>query len=418
MTVFWIIAACLLGGALLLMLPPLLGPRGDNPGAPSRAATNLAVHRDRLREAERDHALGLLGAGRLAEVRAEIERAVLQDTAAAPPADARPARRTALALAFALPLASVLAYLALGRPDAIGTPTPATPVSADARHATSPEQIQRMVASLAERLKTAPDNADGWVMLARSYTVLGRYRDAATAFRRAHELRPGNAGVLADYADVLGMAQGKRLAGEPARLVQMALDADPRHVKALALAGSVAFEARDYPAARAYWRRLLDVVPADSDIARSVQGSIAEAAQLEGGPERATASAVAAPVASGPSTDATAGVSGVVRLAPALVARVRAGDTLYVFARAAQGPRMPLAILKRPVGDWPIAFALDDTMAMSPGARLSQATAVVVGARVSRSGNATPQPGDLVGSGAVVAPGARGVEVVIDRLQP
>ena len=287
-----------------------------------------------------------------------------------------------------------------------------------------------MVAALGERLKAQPDDAEGWLMLGRSYTALGRYRDAATALRRAQALVPPNATLLADLADVVGMANNKRLAGEPARLVQQALDVDPRHVKALALAGSVSFEAKDYPGARRHWGQLLAVLPADSPMARSVQGSMAEATQLEaggpvaagpvaagpggGGAGGATAEAAAAPVAGSRAT----AISGQVVLSPELAARVAAGDTLFIFARAAQGPRMPLAILRRPADGQPADFTLDDAMAMAPNLKLSGFAQVVVGARISRSGNATPQPGDLVGQSSVVAPGAQGLRIVIDRVQP
>lgn len=425
MTVFWIVGAMLLLGSLLMLLPPLLSG-GDRRRAPAAGAANVAVYRDQLREAEAEQAAGLLSDEGLAQRRSEISRRVLDDVAAPQAAafgGARPARRTAAVLAVLLPLASVGTYLMLGHPDAV---EPAAVVTsqgtAQGQHSLSVEQIQGMVGALAERLKADPSNAEGWLMLGRSYTALGRYRDAATAFRRASELLPQDAGVLADLADVVGMAQGKRLAGEPATIIQRALDIDPRHVKSLALAGSVAFEARDYAAARGYWQRLVAVVPADSPLARSVQGSIAEAAQLEsGGALRPVADrAPEAPAVAASAATAVAGsaVSGEVVLAPELAARMAPGDTLFIFARAAQGPRMPLAILRRPAGEWPQRFTLDDAMAMAPNLRLSGFPSVVVGARLSRSGQAMPQTGDLLGQSEPVAPGASGLRIVIDRVQP
>ena len=421
MTVFWAVAALFLLGALLMLLPALLQPGA---GGVSLASANLAVHRDQLREAEGDLAAGLLGADQLAQTRREIQRRVLEDggAAASALASAGPARRTAWLLALLIPLASVLTYLQLGDPQAV---VPALPAAPGDRHSVTPDQIQKMVAALGERLKAQPDDAEGWLMLGRSYTALGRYRDAATALRRAQALVPPNATLLADLADVVGMANNKRLAGEPARLVQQALDVDPRHVKALALAGSVSFEAKDYPGARRHWGQLLAVLPADSPMARSVQGSMAEATQLEaGGPVAAgpggggaggsTAEAAAAPAAGSRVT----AISGQVVLSPELAARVAAGDTLFIFARAAQGPRMPLAILRRPADGQPADFTLDDAMAMAPNLKLSGFAQVVVGARISRSGNATPQPGDLVGQSGVVAPGEQGLRIVIDRVQP
>lgn len=259
-------------------------------------------------------------------------------------------------------------------------------------------------------------------MLARSYTALGRYRDAATAFQRANELVPGNASMLADHADVVAMAQGKRLAGEPSRLIQAALDADPRHAKALALAGSVSFEAHDYSAALGYWERLLAVVPPGSDLARSVQRNIDDARRMESAPMAARGNGVApGTTAQGGSTSATAAagpITGRVQVQPELLARIQPGDTLFVFARAAQGPRMPLAVVRQPVGSWPASFTLDDSMAMAANLRLSLHDRVNVGVRISRSGSATPQSGDLVGESPVIRTGARDLLVVVDRVSP
>jgi cytochrome c-type biogenesis protein CcmH len=415
MMVFWAVASLFLIGALLMLLPPLWRPKLAGATA-STGDLNLAVHRDQLREAEQDLGVDLIAPDQWVQARSDIQRRLLEDVV--PPVEQRPlqaARRSTVALAVLIPLGSVISYLALGDPQALAPPVATlSQGSSDARHNVTPEQIQKMVTSLAERLKSEPNDAEGWMMLGRSYTALGRYRDAVTAFRRATELAPGNASLLADFADVLGMAQGKRLAGEPARLIQQALDADPRHGKALALAGSVAFEARDYAAARGYWERLIAIVPAGSAIARSVQGSIAEARQLEGG-----APAVVAPTATGAAASGDAlSVVGEVAVSPELVARISPGDTLFVFARAVQGPRMPLAIVRRPVGAWPSAFTLDDTSAMAPNLRLSGFDKVVIGARISKSGNATPQSGDLTGLSATVAPGARGLRVTIDHVQP
>lgn len=410
MTVFWIVAALFLVGSLLLLLPPLLRRKASElPVSPG--SVNLAVLRDQWRETDRDLAQGLITTEAVEQARADLRQRVIEDTRALPvplPAQRRPPRALAVALALLIPLGSVSTYLLIGDPQAAAPAVmPRAGVGGgDARHSVTPEQIQQMVAALAERLKRDGNDAEGWAMLGRSYTALGRYRDAATALRRATELMPASAALLADYADVLGMAQNKRLAGEPARLIQQALDIDPRHVKALALAGSVAFEARDYAAARAFWDRLVAVVPPGSDIARSVQGSIAEARQLEGG---------------GPALDVQPGqvtgaaVAGHVSISPALLAKIGPGDTLFVFARAAQGPRMPLAIVKRAVGAWPSAFSLDDSMAMAPNLRLSGFERVVIGARISKTGNATPQPGDLSGQSEPVAPGAKGVQVVVEQ---
>lgn len=427
---FWLAVVLLLALALAFLLPVLWRPRPPGDGS-NAAGVNVAVYRDQLKEAERDLAADLITRERYEQLRTETQRRVLDDVpdtattaaAGAPAATAqvaRPSRRLALSLALLLPLASVATYLSLGRPDATQV---AAVAAAATDHQVSPEQIEAMVTALADRLKADPANAEGWQMLGRSYSALGRYTDAAAALRQVVQLLPGQADPLADLADVLGMAQGRNLAGEPARLVEQALAIDPRHVKALALAGSVAFEAGEFARARDLWLRLVEQVPPESEIGRAVQGSIEEATRLAAAAAAGPGAAASAPASTGrpasaPATAATASISGEVSLSPELAGRVAAGDTVYVFARAAEGPRLPLAIVKQAAGSWPLRFTLDDSTAMSPDARLSSATSVVVVARVSRSGNATPQPGDLVGQTAPLSPGSAPVRLVIDRVQP
>lgn len=417
MIVFWSVVALLLLGALLMVLPPLWRPR-PREDAVQAADVNLAVYRDQLGELQQASAEGLLAPEAVGPAQADIERRALEEIQVPQPAkEGRPARRTAWALALLLPAASVLTYLQLGDPGSIGSPgaAPAPMAASDGgQHSVSGEQIEGMVANLAQRLKSQPEDAEGWMMLGRSYTALGRYPDAVLAFRRAVALAPGDPTLLSDFADVLGMAQGRRLAGEPAGLVQQALDIDPRHVKALALAGSAAFEARDYAAAQGFWERLIAVVPTDSDIARSVRGSIAQARQLDEGSPGAQ---VVPDTGNAKAPEATS-VSGEIRIAPDLLARIAPGDTLFVFARAVEGPRMPLAIARQPVGEWPRAFRLDDSMAMAPELRLSGFGSVSIGVRISRSGDATPRSGDLIGQVGPVAPGGEGIVVVVDRVQP
>jgi cytochrome c-type biogenesis protein CcmH len=237
-----------------------------------------------------------------------------------------------------------------------------------------------MVERLALRLAQNPDDAEGWAMLARSYNVLGRYQDASLAYGKAVARIPGNASLLADYADALAMARGRRLQGEPEALIQRALAANPKHIKSLALAGSVAFEKRDYAGALSYWERITQLVPPDSDVARSIGGSIKEARTLAGAP--------AAPVmaaASQPAADAARGVSGIVQLAPALAGKVAPDDTVFIFARAAEGPRMPLAVLRKKASELPITFTLDDSLAMTPQARLSGVPQIIVGLVIFRA---------------------------------
>jgi len=402
-TAFWVIAVLLAAGALVFVLPPLLGRRRAAPGA-TRDDTNVAVHRDQLRELEADVAAGTLARNQYDEARRELESRLLDDVrdSGTRARAAKPGRMAAVAAGIAIPLAAILLYLAVGSPNAL-LPQPA---GGDG-HGITRQQIEGMVERLAARLTENPDDATGWAMLGRSYAVIDRYPEAVSAYANAVKRSPPDAQLLADYADALAMAQGRRLQGEPERIIAQALKVDPKNVKALALAGTVAFEKKDFKGAIAHWRKILEVVPPDSDMADSIRDSIADAEKLAGG------TAKAQPVPKSAAASATGVVSGMVRLAPALAAKVAPSDTVFVFARPADGPRMPLAVLRKQVRELPAAFTLDDTMAMAAGMKLSDYPRLVVGARISKSGSATPQPGDLEGLSAPAKVGDTGVTVVI-----
>src|SRR5207245_10192060 len=228
------------------------------------------------------------------------------------------------------------------------------------------------------------------------------------AYAKAVARMPRDAQLLADYADALAMAHGSTLQGEPERIILRALAIDPDNVKALLLAGTAAFNRSDPLAAIRHWERVLGLLPKESDMIQRVQASIAEARSLAGSPIGRAQVARPAPARAGNR------VSGVVRLAPELAGKVAPGDTIFIFARAAEGPRMPLAILRKRASDLPAEFTLDDSMALAPQLQLSAFPDVVIGARVSKSANASPQPGDLQGLSAAVKVGARTVSVVID----
>ena len=273
-------------------------------------------------------------------------------------------------------------------------PREAAPAPVDDALVQAESRVNAMVASLADRLHKHPDDAEGWHTLARSYAALGRHAQAIDAFRAAVRLRPDEPTLLAEYAFSAAVRDPYAASGEPARLIARALQLDPRNPKALALAGTLALDRKDYVGAIGHWERLAQIEPADSAITRQLQFSIVQARQLagqQGGLLNVSTLGVAVPPA-----QADARVGGVVSLAPALAARVSPQDTVFIFARAAaNGPRMPLAVLRRQAKDLPLHFTLDDSLAMAPGATLSNAGRIVVGARVSRSGSAEPRDGDL-----------------------
>ncbi len=427
MTPFVLIAVAMVAIALAWVLVPLL--RRGTPGI-AREASNVAILRDQLRELDADLATGTMPRDRYEQSKRELEDRAIEESreirgAAAPPSQS--AAWTAAIIAGAIPIAALLLYVVLGNHEAFA-PIAAQRAKGAAEHEVTPQEVEAMAAKLAARLEKEPDNVDGWVMLARTYYALNRHADAARAFDRAIAIIPANADLLADYADSLGAAEGG-LRGKSLELIERALKADPTHWKALALAGTAAFNRKDYKGAVAYWERMKATVPPGSPIAGSIDSSIAEARELGGlkaGPVAANPPpAIAtskAPSGPAPATQAAAlpgaTVGGTVSLAPALAAQVAPTDTVFIFARASEGPRMPLAILRKQVRDLPLAFTLDDSMAMAPNFALSKFPSVIVGARVSKSGNASPQSGDLEGLSPAVRIGATGLAVVIDRTLP
>jgi len=403
-TAFAVLGAALIAGALLFVVPPLLR-RSLRAGA-TRDAVNVAVYRDQLRELDADLRAGTLAADQHEKARREIEARLLADMGGgeAPAQPPRRARAAALALGLAVPICTLAVYMAVGNPRAL---LPQTAEGGN-QHGLSAQQFEALVSRLAARLKDNPEDAEGWMMLGRSYAVLGRFGEASEAYAKAAARMPRDAQLLADYADALAMAQGRTLQGEPEKIILRALAIDPGNLKALLLAGTAAFNRNDHRAAIRHWERALKVLPGESDMVQRVQASIAEARSLAGSPGGRTQVAKPAQARGG------GRVSGVVRLAPELAGKVSPGDTVFIFARAAEGPRMPLAILRKRASDLPAEFTLDDSMAMAPQMKLSAFPDVVIGARVSKSANASPQPGDLQGSSAPVKVGARSVSVVID----
>jgi cytochrome c-type biogenesis protein CcmH len=420
MTAFIVIGAALTLVAVLCVVLPLrfrhqIVERGVEAGQ-----SNVAVLRDQLSELDADLGSGAITAEHYASARADLERRVLEEAGAQKQSAERVQRQkrwAAPAIGVLIPLAVLGMYSWVGQPDAL------RPGMDGAEHVT-PADVEDMVGRLAARLEKAPDDPRGWMMLARSYYVMQRMPEAAAAYAKAADKIKDDADLLADYADALAMSQGRRITGQPLELVNQALKINPSHPKALAMAGTEAFYRKDYRGALASWEKLLPLLPPESEMAKSVAGGIAEARQL-GGIKSAQTTTDSAQLTTElskrtapPQSAASAAVSGRVTLSPVLVQKARPEDTVFIVARAANGPRIPLAVLRRTVADLPMNFTLDDSMAMSPELKLSGFPEVIVSARISKSGNAISQPGDLQGASPPVKVGAKGLAIVIDAVVP
>lgn len=443
MPAFWIVAALLTVVALAFVLVPLLRRRSTD--APTTREANLAALRSQRQEIESDVAHGVLAPEAKEEALAELVTRASEDLGA--PAEANttaPARSWPAAIAFAIlvPACALGLYLWVGLPAALD---PKVAAGASPPGAFGDHQMEELVTQLAQKVRERPDDVQGWSLLARSYNAMGRTKEALDAYAHLAKIAPNDPQVLADYADALALSRGKNLSGEPAEIVQRALRIDPNHPKSLALAGTVSLNEGRFAESVAYWERLYRTLPPDSQDLQEIRNIIEDVrsrsaaagkplppSKVASGPAPGVAARPAAPppppmapaaVPMPPAAPKAApvpgkGISGTVKIADALAGRISPTDTLFIYARAAQGSRMPLAILRGGARELPKSFDLDDSMGMAPNVKLSETASVVIEARVSKAGNAMAQPGDLIGTSAPVAPGAKGVSIVIDKVVP
>lgn len=401
MILFWLICAALLVVAVLFVALPLWRGRVSG-NQVARNSANLQILRDQLSELESDLNNGLLTPELYAQGKRELESRVLEEAAAGgeEQASARPFHGLAMALSILLIVASGGVYLAVGTPNAMAPGNP----HAGMGGGNTPAELE-------QKVKADPTDATSLVMLARSYMEAGRYADSAQAYGELVKLVPNEAWLWADYADAQAMAQGKTLRGKPTEYINKALALDPNSMKSLALAGSAAMERGDFADAIKHWEKLRAQLPPDSEDARAIDGGLAEARQMLAHIKGGKAAEQIAPTASGKER-----ISGKVTLDAALKNKFSPDDTVFVLARAAEGPKMPLAVLRKQVRDLPITFELDDSMAMAPQMKLSAFDQVVVVARISRAGTAILAAGDAEGNSQPLSPGSKNVKVKIDRV--
>jgi cytochrome c-type biogenesis protein CcmH len=395
--------------ALAWLLRPLLRTAGGGAGNDADAS-NVAIYRAQLAELDADLANGAIDQARYEDGKRALLQRLALDVRGAQISEAAAQRSMpraiAIFLAMAIPLVAGGLYWRLGNTEALALSAKDAALQREAGQM-SPERVEAMVHKLEDYLKNNPNDGKGWALMARTYRAMGKLTDAQTAFERAVALAPQDAQLKTDLAEVLGMLAQGDLRGRPAELVEAALKLDANNAATLALAGSVAAQRGDNAAAIKHWEKLLTLLPPeDAELRASLQQRINEI-RFEG--------AQAAPTKPGA---AAASVTLSVSLDPALTGKVDAQDTLFVFARAAQGPKMPLAVVKAKPSELPREYTLSDANAMSPELALSKFEQIVVGARVSKAGSPIARSGDLEGVSDVVSAKGAKVKIVIDRVVP
>ena len=440
--IFWLSAFVLAAVVLAALVWPLLRRRGSSL-APGAEAAATAIFRDHKRQLDAEFEAGTLSATERDAAQAELVARFGNELAAQPAAaSAVPSDRSrwiaAIAVAAMVPVVAGVLYTMLGNPAAVNSTTVPVASNPHGDGSANDPKIVAMIEALAEKMKANPDDPNGWVLLGRSYLKMGRYDDSAAAFAEAAKRMPEVAGLLADQAEAIAMAQGKSLAGRPSELLKRALALDPNDPKTVAMSGAAAAERKDYDGAIKLYTHLKSMVQPGSEDSQQIEQVIAELGAMKNGkpaPSIAAASAAkdppaapaaaaptvsiaATPAAPAPSGAAGAGIDGRVEIDPKLAAKMAPGDKLYIYARNAEGSRMPLAIMQGSASELPKVFALTDAMAMTPAQTISMARSVVVEARISKGASAMPQSGDLRGTSAPLSPGATNVRIVIDQVIP
>lgn len=411
MIIFWTITAVMILAALAFVAPPLLRQRalaGSN-----RDRQNVVIARERLEELNREYADGALSEAEYEQTKLELEQALLSDLDdAEPPApEAAPAAGgrwwVVLAAALFVSLTTLFTYLS------IGTPQMVDPAAMQAQSEQDLPSVEEMAGALVERLKENPEDPEGWYLLGRTYMAMENYREAAFAFDKLNQLVAKQPSIMLALADALAMAAGGNMQGRPAELVREAVTLAPNDETALWLAGMVEDQSGNHALALQHWRRLKGMLADNPESLQRVDMLIASAERkMAAGGEQSPAQA-APPAASG------ASISARITLSAELAAQAGPEESLFVYARAMEGPRMPLAAVRLKVSDLPTTVKLEDGQAMVPGMNLSSVGQVVVGARISRSGNAIASSGDLLGEVSPVTVGGQQViDLEIDSVIP
>jgi cytochrome c-type biogenesis protein CcmH len=408
MSPFTVVAIAMTVVAMAIIVLPLV--RAERAGRSDRAKSNVDLLREQAAELDADLQRGVLTADQHRQARDELERRVVEEAAferTGPRSWTRGTKATVVLATLAVPAIAAILYLEVGAPQLAGAPSNTAGMSTSGE--LTPEQVEGFVAEMAARIKKDPRDVEAWLLLARSQAFLGRAEEATAAYRQAIDLSPQAVDALVELAE-LSIRRGDNSARDEAgQLVDRALAIDARNARGLALAGRLALDAGDHAAAIRYWEKLREIIPKESQTYAALEAGLAEARARAGTPPSPAPEVAAPPAAS---------VAGRVTLKADMAGKISPGDTLFVFARALEGPRMPLAVLRKEAKELPLAFTLDDSMAMAPGMDLSSAGEFMVVARISKSGNVAPQPGDLEGSAGPVRPGATDIHIEIDGVVP
>lgn len=427
MTTFWILASGLMLLAIAFIVLPLLRKREYT--TLSADELNLSVFKQQLDELDNDLSSGMLDQARYDAARKDLEKELLLDvngTKVQPAAANSKSGRWVMSVALVIPLMAIGMYQALGNPEIIPLLADAGGASNAAAPHAQPQStedlppMEELVKKLAAKMETQPENLDGWLMLGRSYMALNQPADAIAAYEKAMALNAENPTLLLAYAEALAKMAGNDFTGKPATLIEQAYKLNNQNPNALWMMGIAAYQTERFKDALGYWEQLEGMLTPQSKDVAAVQNAIKDV-RVKLGLESELPS-IAQPESSGEQragADAKSAIEVILKLSPELRDKAKPDDLVFIYAKALSGPQMPLAAMRKQVKDLPLTIVLDDSLAMMPQMKLSAHAEVVVGARVSLSGNPAAQPGDLEGEIKPVKPGQAGpVMLTIDSIHP
>ena len=390
---FLIPAFLLLVLVLVLLLRPFIFP--PKVEATSRRQMNAAIYREELEKLEVERTVGSINSADYEIAHAEMRQRLFQDTSEEDDRSVMGSSKiTVIGLCVFITVLSAGFYFSLGDATRIAEKNTEQPMTQ--------EGVEKMVTEFASKMEKDPTNLQGWVMLARSYRILGRNEEAAKAYERAGNFIDSDPQLLADYADILASNANGNFSGKPQKLINQALKLDPNNLMALWLSGTASYTAGNYKAAVQTWEKLAQQLPPGTEDVRSIEASIADARAKGGLSAQASVN--------------TKGISGKIEISADLKSKVKSGDIVMVIARK-PGERMPVAVLKASVSEFPMNFSLTDALAMNPSAPLSHLSEASIEVRISKTGMAKPEVGDLISAVQIVKVGANNIRLVIDQVR-
>ncbi len=415
---FWILTFAMILLGLWFIVPPMLSKK--TPEIAGNDDLNVAIYRQKLIELERNDEN--FTEKQLIQTKLELEQSLLQDVGNKPETiaiytlTAKTQKMVTAIVAVIVPVSALLLYAELSPPqwEQLVKYNPGDAIQTQSQSQSNMPSVDNMVAKLEARLQENPTDPKGWDLLGRSYFVMGRYNEAANAYSQASKLsNEKNADILANYAESVAMSNNRNMQGKPEQIIDRALAVQPNHAKSLWLAGTAALQAGKYNKAILHWQTLLDMhQDKSSEGAQTLLKQIAQARSYLG--DKAAAPSVAQKPTNPVKGKTVVQVS--VNLDSKLKSKASPDDTVFIFARAVQGPPMPLAIVKKQVKDLPITVSLNDAMAMVPDMTMSNFQQIYIGARVSKSGDATPKSGDLQGRSTPINTGkAQNIKITISQ---